>query len=418
MELNLSDIGNAKDNVKSPIHNWYKFTAGFSYKFVEFILSEKPKDTVIFEPFAGCGTTLVSSQKMGVKAYGNEGQAFMYDICRAKIGWDIEGDDILRHLDMIQQQVGLSAGGYDISGENALLRELYPANNLKVLCTIRDYVLAIEEEKDKLFFMLALSNVLHKTSIYPIAVPYISRKKELVNNGQPLEKFVAVCNQMLQDVSIQPHPYVPSEIYLHDSRFANNNIPTGSCTLSITSPPYLNNLDYGEVSKVHTHFWGITNNWNDITTKVRANLVTGATTHYRDSEFSIEEFLKTEFAINNGAIMPELISRYNAIMENAKGRNGKKSFHILMMLYFEDMYKVLKEMRRVLAPNSEAYLILGDSAPYGVYVPTTNYLGEIAVSAGFSEYQIYKIRSRGIKWKTLTNRHNIELAENILVICG
>lgn len=418
MELILSDIGNSKDNVKSPIHNWYKFTAGFSYKFVELILSEKPKDSVVFEPFAGCGTTLVSSQKKGVKAVGNEGQAFMYDVCRAKIGWDIEKYDILRHMDLMCQQVEHSADRYDVSRENTLLRELYPTQNLRVLCTIRDYVNDIQDEKSRLFFMLALSSVLHKTSIYPIAVPYITRKKELVNNGQPLEKFVSVCNQMLQDVSIQPHPYVHSEIYLHDSRYINDHIPTGSCTLSITSPPYLNNLDYGEVSKVHTHFWGITNNWNDITTKVRANLVTGATTHYRDSEFNIDDFMKTEFAIKNSAIMPELVSRYKAIKENANERNGKKSFHILMMLYFEDMYKVLREMRRVLAPNSEAYLILGDSAPYGVYIPTTNFLGEIAISAGFAEYRIYKIRSRGIKWKTLTNRHNIELAENILLLRG
>ena len=29
-----ANIGSAKDNMKSAIHNWYKFTAGFSYKFV------------------------------------------------------------------------------------------------------------------------------------------------------------------------------------------------------------------------------------------------------------------------------------------------------------------------------------------------------------------------------------------------
>lgn len=47
----------------------------------------------------------------------------------------------------------------------------------------------------------------------------------------------------------------------------NNSIDTNLCSLCITSPPYLNNLDYGEVSKVHTHFWGITQSWNDITQK-------------------------------------------------------------------------------------------------------------------------------------------------------
>ena len=85
-----------------------------------------------------------------------------------------------------------------------------------------------------------------------------------------------------------------------------------------------------------------------------------------------------------------------------------------MMHYFNDMYNVLLEMRRVLKPESKSYLILGDSAPYGVYIPTTQILGDIAISAGFNKYAIYKIRTRGTKWKSLSNRHNIELSENIL----
>ena len=33
-----NNIGSAKDNMNSAVHNWYKFTAGFSYKFAEFNL--------------------------------------------------------------------------------------------------------------------------------------------------------------------------------------------------------------------------------------------------------------------------------------------------------------------------------------------------------------------------------------------
>jgi DNA modification methylase len=87
-----------------------------------------------------------------------------------------------------------------------------------------------------------------------------------------------------------------------------------------------------------------------------------------------------------------------------------------MMHYFEDMYVVLKEIKRVLSPKSKAYLILGDSAPYSVYIPTTEVLGKISRSVGFNNYEIYKIRSRGTKWKSLKNRHSIELSENVLVI--
>ena len=414
--MTLENIGCAKDNMRSPIHNWYKFTAGFSYKFVEYLLKDIPKDATIYEPFAGCGTTLVSAQKCGYYAVGNEAQELMYDICQAKLNWGINKSIVEGHLDQMAHILNDCMLEYNVNKENILLQELYDSNNLKVLCILRDYILQINDKIYQLFFKSALSNVLHKTSIYPIAVPYISRNKRLVNNGQPYEKFKKICMDMLIDISLQPASYPHAIVFLHDSREYNNNIATNSCSLCITSPPYLNNLDYGEVSKVHTHFWGITQTWNDITQKVRSQLVTGATTHYKDAEFNLDQFMQTDFAVNNSKILPELVRMYSEIKKNAKERAGKKSFHILMMHYFDDMYHVLLEMRRILQPQSKAYLILGDSAPYGVYVPTTQILGEIALSAGFNEYAIYKLRSRGTKWKSLSNRHNIELSENILVL--
>ena len=40
MSLLNTNIGSAKDNMCSPVHNWYKFTAGFSYKFVDIIMED------------------------------------------------------------------------------------------------------------------------------------------------------------------------------------------------------------------------------------------------------------------------------------------------------------------------------------------------------------------------------------------
>ena len=38
MNIIDANIGSAKDNMKSPVNNWYKFTAGFSYKLVDLIV--------------------------------------------------------------------------------------------------------------------------------------------------------------------------------------------------------------------------------------------------------------------------------------------------------------------------------------------------------------------------------------------
>jgi ubiquinone/menaquinone biosynthesis C-methylase UbiE len=80
------------------------------------------------------------------------------------------------------------------------------------------------------------------------------------------------------------------------------------------------------------------------------------------------------------------------------------------------MYQVLKEIKRVIKKDGKAFLILGDSAPYGVFIPTTKVLGKIAQNVGFDKFEIQRIRTRGTKWKSLTYRHSIELSENVLVL--
>lgn len=418
MNILDANIGSAKDNMSSPVHNWYKFTAGFSYKFVDIILEDyKDKDIVVYEPFAGCGTTLVECQKLGFRSIGNESQELMCNVIHAKLNWTITKQQYTRAKNNIKKYVEENKRIAEITAKfHPLLVTLYDEPSLRELYCIRDGIKRLRNKDVQQFFNLALSQTLHKAAIHPIAVPYISRSTFLSDSGRAWEKFQRISEQMYSDIQQMPHHEQLATVYNWDSRVKNEDVADDFCGLCITSPPYLNNLDYGEVSKVHSHFFEMTNDWNDITEKVRRKLVTGATTHYRDTEFVMEEFTQKEFAQHNSDTMGKLVELYGRIKENAKQRKGKKSFHILMMHYFEDMYYVLKEMRRVLRYGGEAYLVLGDSAPYGIYVPTTQILGDIALSAGFTEFSIHKIRSRGDKWKNLKNRHNISLSENILIL--
>ena len=415
MNIPIENIGSAKDNAKSAIHNWYKFTAGFSYKLVDLIIDEMGENpSAIFEPFAGCGTTLVAAQKREIPSFGNESQQLMCDIINAKLNWDIANSCCQEYLKEINGYVAKNLVSDKVLVEShELLKTLYDKETLKALYLIRDAIRQINDEKYRLFFNLALSQTLHKSALHPIAVPYIVRSKNIVNSGNAWGKFSTIVNQMLADLETMPHHQRYAAVYKTDSRKMNSQIGENSCDLCITSPPYLNNLDYGEVSKVHTHFFELTK--DDITELIRKELVTGATTHYRDCDFDLNKFRVSEFAIANKELMKELEPRYMYLQKYSGERKGKKSFHLLMMHYFEDMYYVLKEMRRILKPNSKAYLILGDSAPYGAYIPTTQFLGDIAMSVGFSEYRIDKIRSRGHKWKIKT-RHNVDLSENILTL--
>lgn len=421
MNFSNANIGSAIDNLKSPVHNWYKFTAGFSHRFVERIIEEEKlkagASSVIFDPFAGCGTTLVSSQKAGIPAIGNEGQEFLYDVIRAKLRWKIDEGEFESYLEFIEDYVRANYSSFDVqSAAHPLLKSLYKTDALIRLYLVRNSLDFISRYKYRFFFKLALSQTLHKVSIHPIATPYIARKKNLTNTTRAWEFFERISRQMLADTSQLREQKLTSRIYLHDSRGVNSEIHNNESSICITSPPYLNNLDYGEVSKVHTHFFEYTSDWNDITRRVRRKLVTGATTHYVKSEFDLEQFKQSDFYYSNRRIADSLIKTAEEIKMAGKGRAGKKSFDILILLYFNDMYQVLKEIRRVVKKGGKAYLILGDSAPFGIYVPTTRIIGKISRNIGFDRFRVHKIRVRGTKWKSLKSRHSLELAEGAVVL--
>jgi DNA modification methylase len=408
------EIGTAKDNRTSPIHDWYRFTAGFSYKLVDKIILEEKLNSksVIFESFAGCGTTLVSAQKHSIPAVGNEGQELLIDIINAKLNWNVSLDNIDYHFRELFKLTNDFSKSYTY---HKLLESLYTKENLFQLYAIKDYINSIDSDV-RIFLKLALTQTLHKVSIHPIAIPYISRSKYLKSELNAYETFCITAQKMIIDLEKFRGIERSSSVYHHDSRLLNPSIPDNHCSICITSPPYLNNLDYGEVSKVCSHFYGITDTWNDITENVRKNLVTGATTHYKDDDFEFSKWIEQDFYVQNKHIVDRLLPDIQRIKDISYTKKGKKSFDLLALYYFEDMYRVLMEMRRVLKPHSKAFLVLGDSAPYGVYIDTTKILGEIALNIGFENYEIVKIRERGTKWTSLKHRHSLTLSENILIL--
>ena len=115
-------------------------------------------------------------------------------------------------------------------------------------------------------------------------------------------------------------------------------------------------------------------------------------------------------------IAEELINKIGLISAEKHKRKSKKSFDILTALYFKDISCVIEEMHRVLKKNALAFIVIGDSAPYGVHIPTDTLLGEMAVGLGFSSYTLRPLRVRGFKWDTLKYRHNKKLRESLLIL--
>ena len=90
----------------------------------------------------------------------------------------------------------------------------------------------------------------------------------------------------------------------------------------------------------------------------------------------------------------------------------------MVVAYFNDMVKTMQEMYRVLKHGAYYGMVLGDSAPYGIHIPTDEYLAKIGRHVGFREAKIFVLRERGSKWSYIVNagrRHSVKLRESLVL---
>ena len=104
------------------------------------------------------------------------------------------------------------------------------------------------------------------------------------------------------------------------------------------------------------------------------------------------------------------------LSELRKIKGGKKSYDRLVAGYFNDMYEILSDTLAVMKPNSSAVFVLGDSAPYGVHIPTDEFIGKIGKGVGFKDFKVEVLRLRGGKWRNNPQRHSVELRESIVTL--
>lgn len=237
---------------KHPTHRWYNFIAGYSPEFVQFCIEQSAlkAESTILDPFAGCGTTLVAAQAAGIASIGFEPHPFFFQIARAKSLRSIN----LQEITAIHRAI---IGGF----------EILPSPD----------IISVDAWKflDKLFAPEVLSCLLgarvslEKAGLaeHPLAFLILSRLADECSTAQtdgiykapsslkkaaiPKIAIDALISDIVADLAQSQIQRLPEARLFNNSSEDMRDLAASSVDMIITSPPYLNNFDYAEMTRMY-----------------------------------------------------------------------------------------------------------------------------------------------------------------------
>lgn len=421
----MGSYGSFKDSLRAPIHRWFTYPAGYSYKLVECKIDEfgLTTESWIGDPFVGTGTTSIVAKIKGVNSIGIEAHPFVHWIASTKMCFQYDLNALYNDIQTVLQKARANENN-GVSCKTIWPELVYKCFNIDTLIqlfSLREAINSIDTSKQRRDFLkVALTATLRIVTSAGAGWPYIAPSKFAQRKVErcAYEEFSKRCRIMLEDISSVAEVDSPAVQHLlinGDARKLSSYVKHNSVDLILTSPPYLNNYDYADRTRLESYFWGIFGNWSEITNGVRDHLITAATTQIRRTTMNdIRECPSIQQVSNE--IHGELMTKIIKLSELRTQKSGKKSYDLLVAGYFEDMLKTIKESYAVLKKGCPFVLVLGDSAPYGIHVATDELIGRLGVAVGFSNFSIEVIRKRGEKWSGNTQRHKVPLRESIVTI--
>lgn len=414
--VSLSTASTFIPNMDLPVHRWFRYSAGFSAEWVESVIRDaRPSlgEVRVFDPFCGSGTTLIAAETAGAESWGVEAHPFVFRMVHAKLAWRSDPKAYLQKIaDLLRVAREL---GPDLVDYPPLIRKCYDREALLQLDKLRR---ACEHVRDETpaseLAWLTIIAILRKVSLAGTAPwQYILPKKQKRSPARVETAFDECSRVIYHDMRRGTALQGPkARVILGDARECDH-ISGAAANLVITSPPYPNNYDYADATRLEMTFMREINGWGDLHQAVRRHLVCSCSQHVPESSTGLQEILQAPELAPIGSELTDVCQQLAHIRET---KGGRKTYHLMVASYFRDLARTWNALRSVCNSPCRVCFVIGDSAPYGVYVPVVSWLGELAKASGFKSFDFTKTRDRNVKWKN--RKHRVPLQEGHLWVEG
>jgi DNA modification methylase len=386
-------------NKDEPIYNWFYYKEGFARDLV-FRLAEafqlkkgsmagrrqedrrrqeSPSNSAtpsvqVLDPFCGVGTTLLACRQLGLNSFGFD--VHPVAVFAAKVKSRDYGPEILRQA--IKSLIKAKFIRPRSLPDSGIVRRVFPRHTLEDAVFFRDSILQNRDSRVREFLMLGLMSVAIKCSYaYKDGAVIKVRKKPTPPLRDMLRRQLF---RMLRDVQNFRAEKCETLADFGDAR--SLPLEDGSIDAVITSPPYLNKIEYTRIYEIERELF---------------------LRHVQNSP-PVRSYIG--LSLNR-------LERDSSGLEKALDYGTVKSLPLEAVPYLVDMFQAIEEMHRVCKKGAKLGIVVGNGCFPTCTVDSDVLLSRMAESIGFRVDRILVLNKR---WCTRNRTEKIGIVRESLLL--
>lgn len=403
-------------------YRWFKYKEGFSAALVEYLLSLLKVETgVLLDPFAGSGAALFVAREHCIDSIGIEVLPVGIRAIEARLASKrVSTRDL---ADVISQ---ISTGAWRIAADPRLAFQhlritegCFPESTEQSIAQFRTFVCnAISSQELKLVLDFACLSILEGVSFTRKDGQYLRWDSRAPRNlpgkafskGAILEFETALLARLREIGADLTKPTLFQEstsgaeakIELHHGSCLEllPSVPSASCDVLVTSPPYCNRYDYTRTYALELAYLGV----DEASLKQLRQSLLSCTVENRSKVESLHEIYASAggsarlLSALNAFENQEALQEVLAILEKkaVQGELNNSNVPRMVRNYFLESAVSVFEWARIVRPGGRVALV-NDNVRYGgEEVPVDLILSDFAESAGFETEHIWTLgRGKG-----------------------
>jgi hypothetical protein len=380
------------------LHDWFYYLESYSENFIYKTLTEFDVDSaLVYDPFAGIGTTPVSLAKQGFSSVFSEINPAMSFVTNAKLKYlklsSGDKNNINEDLKNFLTELKRSSFSKDLELENnyaeAFKDSIYFSKVnyeqiLRISMGIESF--RFKHKFSKTLVSVIASSILVKTSLLKRAGDLRFKTKKDLLKGVPefnqmfIEKALSFIDYLNEEATNQIKQQKFTSKLIIDNAKKLHTINTDKFSGVITSPPYLNGTSYFRNTKLELWFLKYLKHTSQLQ-NFRKLAVTGGINNVQN------------FADGELQVLPEVKKVYNQLLKN----NYDSRIPTMITSYFNDMDLVVKGIKLNIKKEGKVCIDIGDSIFNGIHVKTDKILENTLRNNGFKKVKNIKLRDRRSK---------------------